>query len=91
MSDFLIERYVSRANATQVDADAERARIAAEEMTGEGADVRHLRSIFIPEDETCLDLYRAPSAEAVREAATRAGLVFDRITEVRESSGRPGT
>jgi Protein of unknown function (DUF4242) len=90
VSDFLVERYLSRANASDVDSDARRARLAAAEMSGEGIDVRHVRSIFIPEDETCLDLYRAPSAAVVREAATRAGLVFERITEARESSGSQG-
>jgi hypothetical protein len=89
MSDFLIERYVSRAHATEVDADAERARRATEEMAGEGTAIRHLRSIFIPEDETCFDLFRAPSADVVRQAALRAGLVFDRIIEVCETGGGP--
>jgi hypothetical protein len=40
-----------------------------------------VRAIFVPEDETCFFLYEAASAEAVRDAAHRAGLSSGRITE----------
>jgi hypothetical protein len=43
--------------------------------------VRFLQSIFVPEDEICFYLYEARSADAVCEAASRAGLRFERITE----------
>lgn len=43
-------------------------------MRGEGVPVRFLRSIFVPEDETCFCLFQAPSSEEVREAAHRAAL-----------------
>jgi hypothetical protein len=45
-------------------------------MRAEGIPVRFLRSIFVPEDETCFYLYEAASAEQVREAALRAQLPF---------------
>jgi hypothetical protein len=51
-----------------------RARQAAEEIQGEGKPVRFLRAIFVPEDDVCLFLYEGPSAEVVREAASRAQL-----------------
>jgi hypothetical protein len=41
--------------------------------------VRFVRSVFIPEDEICLCVYQAASAEDVREVARRAGLQFERI------------
>jgi hypothetical protein len=44
-------------------------------MRREGTPVRFLRSIFVPEDDTCFLLYEAPSARSVRQAAGRAGLV----------------
>jgi hypothetical protein len=50
-------------------------------MTREGTDVRFLRSIFVPEDETCFYLFEATSADTVREAAARAGLAFGRVAE----------
>src|SRR5262249_43940560 len=37
---------------------------------------------FVPEDETCFYLYRAASPDGVRDAARRADLVFERLSEV---------
>ena len=81
MAEFLIELYVSRTNAGLVEQSAERARLAAEAMTSEGMPIRYLRSIFVPEDETCFLLIEAASAESVREALGRAQLPFERLTE----------
>ena len=55
--------------------------MAAEELTREGTPIRVLRSIFVPEDETCFYLYEAESVEAVREAARRAVLPVGSIAE----------
>jgi hypothetical protein len=44
-------------------------------MRREGTPVRFLRSIFVPENDTCFLLYEAPTARSVREAAGRAGLI----------------
>lgn len=81
MTLYLVELYMAR-----TDADAARrwprdARRAAEELARGGTPVRYQRSIFVPEDETCFCLYEAESAEAVREAARRAELPFQRIAE----------
>jgi len=76
---YLVELYVSRDDHTSVGLRAERARQAAAELTREGTAVRYVRSIFVPEDETCLLLYEAESLAAVDAAARRAGLAFDRI------------
>ncbi len=81
MAEFLIELYVSRSDAELVERSAEQARLAAETLTREGTPVRYLRSIFVPEDETCFLLIEAASAESVREALHRAQLPFERLTE----------
>lgn len=81
MAEFLVECYVSRSKSDLVADDSEEARLAAEALAREGADVRFLRSIFVPEDETCFYLYEATSAQVVRDAANRAGLTFERVTE----------
>jgi hypothetical protein len=78
MAEFLVELYVSRTDADAVEQGAERARLAAEELRDEGRPVRYLRSIFVPEDETCFLLYEAGGAEDVEEAARRASLRFER-------------
>jgi hypothetical protein len=74
---FLVERYLRAGDGL---ADAARAfRRCGRERTREGRPVRYVRSIFLPGDETCLDLYVASSAEAVGEATRRAGVSYDRI------------
>lgn len=81
MPEFLVELYVARSNGAAVERGARSARLAAETLTREGTQVRYLSSIFVPEDETCFYLYEADSAEAVREAAARAALDYERIAE----------
>jgi hypothetical protein len=81
MPEFLVELYVSRADGASTGPGAERARRAAEELSRQGTAIRYLRSIFVPDDETCFHLYRASSVEAVREVGSRAGLQFERISE----------
>jgi hypothetical protein len=73
--------YVSRTDAPAVERGAERARLAAEQLAREGTPVRYLRSIFVPEDETCFLLYEATRAEDVEEAARRAAVPFERVAE----------
>ena len=79
MAEYLVELYLSRGEADAVERHAERTRLAARELTREGTPVRFLRSIFVPEDETCFVLLQADAAEAAGEAARRAGLRFERI------------
>ena len=47
----------------------------------EGIPVRFLRSIIVPEDETCLFLFEADAVDVVREAARRAELSFEHVPE----------
>jgi hypothetical protein len=81
IAEYLLERYASRSDSEAAAASSERARREAERMSREGTSVRLVRSIFVPEDETCFDLYEAESLDAVREAARRAELRVDRITK----------
>ncbi len=69
MAEFLVELYVSRADARGLRRAAE-----AFETT--------VRSIFVPEDELCFLLVEAASADDVRDAARAAGLRFERISGV---------
>ena len=89
MAEYILELYVSRGDPTAVAAGAERAQAAAEVLTREGTPVRYVRAIFVPEDETCFFLYEAGSADAVREAAARAGLGAERVTEALGAHDRP--
>jgi len=86
MPEFLVELYVPRGEAEGTVLGVARAREAAEELNRRGTEIRYLRSIFVPDDETCFHLYRAASIEAVREAESLAGLRFERISE---AAGEP--
>jgi ubiquinone/menaquinone biosynthesis C-methylase UbiE len=79
MAEFLVELYVSGADADGVDRETRRARCAAAALTAEGRPVHLVRSIFVPEDETCFLLVEAETAEAVHEAANRAAVPFERV------------
>jgi Protein of unknown function (DUF4242) len=81
---YLVEVYVSRAGSNGLAAATERARSAAEAMAREGLRVQWLRTIFVPEDETCFHLYEAASADLVRRAAESAGVACQRVLEATE-------
>jgi Protein of unknown function (DUF4242) len=85
MSKFIVELYATRGDDAAIARGVELARRAAERLTSEGTPVRHLRSIFVPEDETCICLFEAEDGEAAQEAARAAGLPFERdVTAVAE-------
>ena len=81
MAEYLVELYVARSDRAGAERRGDRARVAAEQLAHEGVSVRYVRSIFVPEDETCFYLYEASSPDAVREAARRAGFTSERVTE----------
>jgi hypothetical protein len=78
---YLVELYYPRSRADQLPEASARLRSAAAEISREGMPVRHLRGVFLPEDETWLHLFEADSLEAVGEASRRAELTYDRIVE----------
>lgn len=63
-----------------------RARQASRQLQGEGARVRFLRAIFVPEHDACFCLYQAGSAEQVRQAAVLAAMAFEAIAETEAES-----
>jgi hypothetical protein len=86
MNEFLVELYRSQTEVQAAVADGERARAAAEVVTGSGTAVRLVRSIFVPEDETCFLLFEAESPSAVRQAMATAGLPCE---DVHQTAGHP--
>jgi hypothetical protein len=82
VTGFLVETYTPTA-AARAEIEA-RVRRAASQLERDATPVRYLRSIFVPEDETCFLLFEAASAEAVRRASERAGLSPQRIVEAVE-------
>ena len=82
MAEYLAELYVSRTDADGAERSARRTRLAASELTREGTPVRCVRSMFVPEVETCFLLFEAGSVEAVQAAGRRAALAFEHVAEV---------
>jgi hypothetical protein len=61
----------------ELQALSARARSAAEHVNSEELPVRFLRSIFVPDDETCFHLFEGTAA-AVAETLSRADIAPDR-------------
>jgi hypothetical protein len=87
MREFVAEQYLPADGRELAAGGAGAARAAAEELTREGTEIEFVRSIFIPDDETCLHLYRAESCEAVLAVAERAALRLERVAEAITDSG----
>lgn len=86
MATFLIETYLSRERAAEMEAQASRlVHAIAQVVAASGPDrsprLRHARSYFVSDDETCFHVVEAPSADVVAEIAHRAGLTPDRVVE----------
>jgi hypothetical protein len=81
MTQYLVELYVSRTNCAAVAVGWARLTRAAAELTAEGKPVRLVRSIFVPEDETCFVLVEAATVADVTETAGRAGVPCERVVE----------
>jgi Nickel responsive protein SCO4226-like len=88
MAGFLLELYVPGSDRGAVIEGAGRAGLAARHLRQGGASVQYLRSIFVPEDETCFLVYEAGSADDVRRAARLAGLPVDHVLEMVETDAR---
>jgi hypothetical protein len=95
MPNYLVESYLADSPAA-----VEAARKCARSLSDVEAEVRYTRTIFLPGDETVLHVFEAPSPDALRQAARRAGLHCERVVEAVETSacrrgersgrGRPG-
>jgi hypothetical protein len=56
----------------------------------EAAGIRYVRSIFVPEDETCFHEFEAPSADVVRDALARTQLSVQRVVSAFERATEEG-
>ena len=86
MKGFMAEVYAPA--ALDVMALAAQVRSAARELRRQGTAIRYLRATLVPEDQTCLLLFEAPTSGAVEEVSRRAGLVVTRVVEAVEPGER---
>jgi 20S proteasome alpha/beta subunit len=77
---YLVEHYRPGLHAPELGRLAARIREAVEELAREGASIRFVRSVIVPEDESLLCLLDAASEQLVRDAYARAGIPFERIS-----------
>src|SRR5688572_30138266 len=77
---YLVEHYRPDLRGEELDHFAARARSAIRALEREGKPLRFVRSLIVPGDESCLCVVEAASEHVVREAYTRAGIPFERIS-----------
>ena len=82
MAFYLVERYVPSMPAADIHA-------AIARISVPHAQVRHLWTILVRAEDTCLSVFEASDAEAVVQANVRAGFPFDRVVEVTPVVGSP--
>jgi hypothetical protein len=71
---YLIEVYIPRAIAHEADSTGRRLRAAIDVFQGEDVEIRFVRTMFLPEDETCFHVVDAPSRAEMQQLCERAGL-----------------
>lgn len=75
MAFYLVERYVPSMPAAEIHAAIARIDVPQDR-------VRHLWTILVRDEDTCLSVFEASDVEAVVRANGRAGFPFDRVVEV---------
>ena len=81
MAQYLVERHLPGFPPDELPAAAGAAKRKAIEVTGEGSEVRYIRSTYVPDGERCYCLFEASSSDAVEEVQKRAGLPYEQIHE----------
>ena len=87
VATFVIETYLSRLRAGELDAIAAGIRAAIDSAPDAPERIRHVRSFFVPDDESCFHVIEAPSLEMAVDAARRAGLSADRVVKAETTAG----
>jgi hypothetical protein len=78
---YAVECYSTDVDRSGVERLAARAREVAAALRNRGDSVDYLGALLVPGDEVVFYLFESPSAKAVREASSEAGIVFERVLE----------
>ena len=79
MTTFMVERFVPGVAYDEFAEAVQRAATAAATLTEQGAPVRYLGSVFVPDEESSFCCFEARHVEAVREANRLADIQFWRV------------
>lgn len=74
LTRYLVELTPAENGFDDIQTLTARSRVACRDLTRQGTPVRFLRSVFVPEDGTCLLIFEAATAGVVEEAGRRAAL-----------------
>ena len=97
MQSYLVEVYLPRRDARNADAASRSVRAAVAALAETGVTIRHVRTTFLPDDETCFHLVahdlevevsalvEAETAQAVGELCRKAGLGHARVVAALET------
>jgi hypothetical protein len=78
---FLAELYLPETGAKARRSVIRKAERAAASLARDGAPIRLVRSVVVPQDEMCLFLFEADSTETVCRVGKAGGIAFDRVVE----------
>jgi hypothetical protein len=80
---FLVEHYRPGLRPGELEKLARQASTALRELEQAGRPLRVLRTVIVPGDESFLSVVEASSERLVRDAYSRSGIGFDRISPSR--------
>jgi hypothetical protein len=86
VKQFLVEVFVPRSRASELADAKKRVRAAVRRVSRNDRDIRYVRAIYVPEDETCFYVFDASSAQLVEEVSSLAGLRNGRVVQTLEDS-----
>jgi len=89
MEEFAIELFVPRREGDTVAAQADRLAALAANLREEGTKVRYLRTLHLPQDETCFFVFEADSLTSMRRLKARARLAHARLASASSIEHQP--
>ena len=81
MAVYMVERDLKGITMDQLGAAQKAAIETGKKLTGEGKQVRYIRSTFVPSEARCMCLFEAPNSQNVKELNDKANIPYTRIVE----------
>lgn len=87
MASYVVETYLPNVRFGELDELATDAHLGATRANREGATIRFLGAILLPEREICLLRFEAEQRDSVVAVMQQAGITYDRITSAVDAKG----